>query len=135
MKALYDVPAPGKLNLFLHVTGVRSDGYHLLQTAFMLIDWCDTLHFESRPGGSLSREDLATALPQDDLILKAARELQASSGTSYGAHISVTKRLPAQAGLGGGSSDAATCLLALNRLWGLGLALDDLLRLGLRIGA
>jgi 4-diphosphocytidyl-2-C-methyl-D-erythritol kinase len=135
MKAIYDVPAPAKLNLFLHVTGQRADGYHLLQSAFMLIDWCDTLHFELRPGKALSREDLAEALPADDLVLRAARALQAVAPAAQGAHIAIEKRLPAQAGLGGGSSDAATCLLALNRLWGLGLAVPQLAKIGLALGA
>jgi 4-diphosphocytidyl-2-C-methyl-D-erythritol kinase len=135
MKALYDVPAPAKLNLFLHVVGRRPDGFHLLQSAFVLIDWCDTLHFELRPDGTLSREDLAEPLPADDLVLRAARALQAGSGAACGAHIAIEKRLPTQAGLGGGSSDAATCLLALNRLWGLGLSLSQLARIGLTLGA
>lgn len=135
MKALYDVPAPAKLNLFLHVRGRRSDGMHLLESVFMLIDWCDTLHFELRPGGALSREDLARPLPADDLVLKAARALQAATGTAHGAHISIEKRVPEQAGMGGGSSDAASCLLALNRLWHTGLSQDELARVGLRLGA
>ncbi len=135
MRALHDVPAPAKLNLFLHIVGRRADGYHLLQSAFMLIDWCDTLHFERRPAGRLSREDLTTALPQDDLILRAARALQSATGTAHGAHIAVGKRIPAQAGMGGGSSDAASTLLALNRLWGLGLKLQELERIGLALGA
>ena len=135
MRALYDVPAPAKLNLFLHVTGRRDDGYHLLQSAFMLIDWCDTLHFERRDDGLLTREDLGPPLPADDLCLRAARALQAASGTSLGAHIGVLKSIPAQAGLGGGSSDAATCLLALNRLWGLGLGHRVLAQIALSLGA
>jgi 4-diphosphocytidyl-2-C-methyl-D-erythritol kinase len=135
MKALYDVPAPAKLNLFLHVTGRRADGMHLLQSVFMLIDWCDTLHFELRAGGALSRQDLERPLPADDLVLRAARALQAASGTAHGAHISIEKRLPEQAGMGGGSSDAASCLLALNRLWGTGLSLSELARIGLHLGA
>ena len=135
MQALYDVAAPAKLNLFLHVTSRRPDGMHLLQSAFMLIDWCDTLHFELRPGGAVSREDLARPLPADDLVLRAARALQAASGTALGAHISIEKQLPEQAGLGGGSSDAASCLLALNRLWDLGLDLPALARIGLGLGA
>lgn len=135
MKALYDVPAPAKLNLFLHVRGRRPDGMHLLESVFMLIDWCDTLHFELRPGGALSREDLARPLPADDLVLKAARALQAATGTAHGAHISIEKRVPEQAGMGGGSSDAASCLLALNRLWHTGLSQDELARVGLRLGA
>ncbi|HSV34101.1 MAG TPA: 4-(cytidine 5'-diphospho)-2-C-methyl-D-erythritol kinase [Ramlibacter sp.] len=135
MKALYDVPAPAKLNLFLHVVGRRADGMHLLQSAFMLIDWCDTLHFELRAQGQLSREDLTTPLPAEDLVLAAARALQADSGTNHGAHIAIEKRIPSEAGLGGGSSDAATCLLALNRLWGLNLPLARLSRIGVKLGA
>jgi 4-diphosphocytidyl-2-C-methyl-D-erythritol kinase len=135
MKALWDVPAPAKLNLFLHVVGRRPDGMHLLQSAFMLIDWCDTLHFEWRPDGKLSREDLTEPLPPDDLVLKAARALQAAAGIELGAHIAIEKRIPAQAGMGGGSSDAATCLLALNRLWGLDFSAARLQRIGLALGA
>ena len=135
MKSLYDVAAPAKLNLFLHVTGRRPDGYHLLQSAFMLIDWHDVLHFEVRPAGALSREDLGEPLPADDLVLRAARALQAASGTTQGAHIAIDKRLPAQAGMGGGSSDAASCLLALNRLWRTHLPLAQLERIGLELGA
>ena len=116
MNALYDVPAPAKLNLFLHVNGRRSDGYHLLQSVFMLIDWCDKLHFEIRPNGQLSREDLTVELPADDLVLRAARTLQKHTNCALGVHITVEKHIPSQAGMGGGSSDAASCLLALNRL-------------------
>ncbi|MDP3700477.1 MAG: 4-(cytidine 5'-diphospho)-2-C-methyl-D-erythritol kinase [Hylemonella sp.] len=135
MQSLHDIPAPAKLNLFLHITGRRADGYHLLQSVFMLIDWADTLHFERRGQSQLSREDLLTALPADDLILRAARALQAATGTTHGAHIAVEKRLPAQAGMGGGSSDAASTLLALNRLWQLGLSLEQLCTIGLKLGA
>lgn len=135
MKAIYDVPAPAKLNLFLHVTGRRSDGYHLLQSVFMLIDWCDTLHFELRGDGHISRTDLGTPLPQDDLATRAARALQALGSTKLGVHIGLDKRIPAQAGMGGGSSDAASTLLALNRLWRLHYDLPTLARLGLQLGA
>jgi 4-diphosphocytidyl-2-C-methyl-D-erythritol kinase len=135
MRSLHDVAAPAKLNLFLHITGRRADGYHLLQSVFMLLDWHDTLHFERRADGRLSREDLGTALPAEDLTLRAARALQQATGTREGAHIQVDKRLPAEAGMGGGSSDAASCLLALNRLWKLGLALPQLERIGLTLGA
>ncbi|MDB5753525.1 MAG: 4-(cytidine 5-diphospho)-2-C-methyl-D-erythritol kinase [Ramlibacter sp.] len=135
MRALYDVPAPAKLNLFLHITGRRPDGYHLLQSVFMLVDWHDTLHFELRPGGGLSREDLGPPLPADDLVLRAARALQQATGSTAGAHIQLEKRVPAQAGMGGGSSDAASCLLALNRLWRAGLTLQQLERIGLALGA
>ena len=135
MHVLNDVPAPAKLNLFLHIVGRRADGYHLLQSAFMLIDWQDTLHFELRPKGELSREDLTIPLPADDLILRAARLLQAHTGCTKGAHIAVHKEIPAQAGMGGGSSDAATSLLALNRLWGLGLSVAQLAAMGVQLGA
>lgn len=135
MRALYDVPAPAKLNLFLHITGRREDGYHLLQSVFMLIDWSDTLHFDLRPDGVLTREDLSVALPQDDLTLRAARALQRATGCPQGAHIAVHKSVPAQAGMGGGSSDAATALLALNRLWNLGLSCAQLQAIGLPLGA
>jgi 4-diphosphocytidyl-2-C-methyl-D-erythritol kinase len=135
LKSLHHVPAPAKLNLFLHITGRRSDGYHLLQSVFMLIDWWDILHFDWLPGGKLQRHDLSLSLPEDDLCLRAARLLQQVSGTASGALISIEKRLPAQAGMGGGSSDAATTLLALNRLWGLNWPLSRLLPLGLKLGA
>jgi 4-diphosphocytidyl-2-C-methyl-D-erythritol kinase len=136
LKRLLDVPAPAKLNLFLHVTGRRPDGYHLLQSVFMLIDWCDTLHFELRHDGAISREDLTPMrLPADDLAVRAARLLQQATGCTLGAHIGLEKHLPAEAGMGGGSSDAATCLLALNRLWGLGLNRSQLAAIGLQLGA
>jgi 4-diphosphocytidyl-2-C-methyl-D-erythritol kinase len=135
MKSLHDVPAPAKLNLFLHVLGRRADGMHLLQSAFVLIDWSDTLHFELRPAGGLSREDLGAALPAQDLVLAAAHALQSASGTRLGAHIAIDKRVPAQAGMGGGSSDAATCLLALNRLWNLNYPVTKLAQIGLALGA
>lgn len=132
---LYDLPAPAKLNLFLHVVGRRADGYHLLQSVFVLIDWADRLHLERRSDGRLARRDLGAALPPDDLTLRAARALQAESGTSLGADIAVDKQLPWAAGLGGGSSDAATTLLALNRLWGLHWPRERLLALAARLGA
>ena len=135
LASLHQVPAPAKLNLFLHVTGRRADGYHLLQSVFMLIDWWDVLHFDRTNDGLLQRQDLTTPLPDDDLCLRAARLLQQASGVSHGVTISIEKYLPAQAGLGGGSSDAATTLLALNRLWGLDWPLSRLLPLGLSLGA
>ena len=145
LKALYDVPAPAKLNLFLHVTGRRADGYHLLQSAFMLIDWCDTLHFETRRDGVISRSDLnvsddirpaqAEPLPADDLTVRAAQALQAACGTPLGVHIGLEKRIPSQAGMGGGSSDAASCLLALQRLWGVRLTPAKLSAVALSLGA
>ena len=135
LRAIYEVAAPAKLNLFLHVVGRRGDGYHLLESLFVLIDWSDTLHFEARQDGSLMRHDLGTGLPPDDLCLRAARALQAASGTALGADILIDKQVPWGAGLGGGSSDAASTLLALNRLWGLQWSRSRLLALGLTLGA
>ena len=136
MHALYDLPAPAKLNLFLHITGRRDDGYHLLQSVFMLVDWCDILHFERRSASpEITRQDLGPALPEVDLTIKAARALQAATGCTQGVHIAVDKRIPAQAGMGGGSSDAATTLLALNRLWNLQLPRPALEKIGLALGA
>ena len=139
LRALHDVPAPAKLNLFLHVVGRRDDGYHLLQSVFVLIDWADRLHFERREDGALARHDLradaALALPADDLCLRAARALKVASGCSLGADIHLDKRLPAGAGMGGGSSDAASTLLALNRLWGLRWPRARLAEIGLGLGA
>ena len=136
MHSFYDVPAPAKLNLFLHITGRRPDGYHLLESVFMLLDWHDVLHFERTSSSQVSREDLSgMALPADDLITRAARALQQATGCTQGAHIGIHKTLPAQAGMGGGSSDAATTLLALNRLWNLNLSRQDLQAIGLKLGA
>ena len=135
MRSLHNVFAPAKLNLFLHVTGRRDDGYHLLQSVFMLIDWCDTLHFDVRADGVIAREDLNVALPAHDLVIRAAQLLQRASGTTLGAHIAIEKHIPAQAGMGGGSSDAATTLLALNRLWELNWPHSKLMPLGLALGA
>jgi 4-diphosphocytidyl-2-C-methyl-D-erythritol kinase len=135
LKALYDVPAPAKLNLFLHVVGKRPDGYHLLQSLFVLIDWADTLHFERRDDGALQRHDRGDALPEDDLCLRAARALRQASGSAFGADIHIEKRLPSGAGMGGGSSDAASTLLALNRLWGLNWSRERLLPIALKLGA
>jgi 4-diphosphocytidyl-2-C-methyl-D-erythritol kinase len=135
MQSIYDVPAPAKLNLFLHVTGRRADGYHLLQSVFMLIDWCDTLNFTLRADGIISREDLNTPLPEDDLCTRAARALQSATGCKQGAHIGVFKSVPAQAGMGGGSSDAASTLLSLNRLWNCNLSREALSAIGLGLGA
>ena len=136
--ALHDLPAPAKLNLFLRIVGRRADGYHLLESRMVFIDWADTLHVERRAGGRLSREDIGGAdgpLPADDLVLRAARALQQAAGTDQGAHVVLEKCVPTGAGLGGGSSDAATALLALNRLWGLDWPLARLLPLGLALGA
>src|SRR5258706_3474836 len=113
-----DYPAPAKLNLFLHVVGPRQDGYHLLQTAFRFVEFGDTLRFRVRNDGAIVRvAGLADVAPEQDLALRAARALQAEARTRLGADIEVVKRLPVGGGLGGGSSDAATTLLVLNRLW------------------
>lgn len=135
LTSIHDIAAPAKLNLFLHVTGRREDGYHLLQSVFVLIDWCDTLHVERRGDGAIARHDLGAALPADDLCLRAARALQQASGTSFGADLHIDKQVPWGAGMGGGSSDAASTLLALNRLWGLDWPLSRLLPIGLSLGA
>ena len=133
---LYDVPAPAKLNLFLHVVGRRADGYHLLQSVFRFVDLCDTLHFEARHDGAISREGgLPGVAADDDLVVRAARALQAATGTRQGAHIVLDKHIPAGGGLGGGSSDAASVLVALNRLWNTGLDRQALMRLALPLGA
>lgn len=137
MAVLYDVPAPAKLNLFLHVVGRRPDGYHLLQTVFRFVDLCDTLDFEATADGAIMREGEGLAgLPADqDLVLRAARALQRATGARRGARIRYDKHIPAGGGLGGGSSDAATTLIALNRLWGTGLKRAELMRLALPLGA
>lgn len=130
-------PAPAKLNLFLHVVGRRADGYHLLQTVFRFIDLADTLHFEPRTDGSIV---LATPTPgvppEQDLVVRAATALKVGAGgTANGATIHLEKRIPMGGGLGGGSSDAATTLLALNHLWGCGLTRERLQAIGLTLGA
>jgi len=129
-------PAPAKLNLFLHVTGRRADGYHLLQTAFQLIDRCDTLDFEVRDDGQIIRSNDIPGVPAEtDLIVRAARLLQEKTGCPLGANLTLHKILPMGGGLGGGSSDAATTLIALNRLWHTGLSKTELMSLGLQLGA
>lgn len=135
MKALYDLPAPAKLNLFLHVVGKRADGYHLLQSVFIPIDWMDNLHLEIRSDRQMLRHDLSVALPADDLCLRAARLLQEASGCQQGVDIHIDKRIPSGAGMGGGSSDAATVLIGLNRLWNLNWTRAQLARLALKLGA
>jgi 4-diphosphocytidyl-2-C-methyl-D-erythritol kinase len=143
--------APAKLNLFLHINGRRADGYHLLQSVFVRIDWCDTLHFELTKGGAITRTDLvnetAQPLPEIDLAVRAAFALKnslrankekaykASSQESLGVNITLEKRIPSEAGMGGGSSDAATVLLALNELWGAHLPLPELAAIGVTLGA
>ena len=135
--ALYDVPAPAKLNLFLHVTGRRADGYHELQTVFRFIDLCDRLDIDLRRDGRIVREgaSLPGLAPEQDLVVRAARALQLATGTRLGAQIRYAKRIPSGAGLGGGSSDAATTLIALNRLWNTGLDRETLMRLARPLGA
>ena len=132
----HSLPAPAKLNLFLHVTGRRPDGYHELQTLFRLIDHSDTVHLEVREDGAIVREaDLPGVAEAQDLTLRAARALQAASGCRLGAGIGLSKQLPMGGGLGGGSSDAATVLLGLNRLWGLHWPRQRLLQLARPLGA
>lgn len=129
-------PAPAKLNLFLHITGRRDDGYHLLQTVFQFLDYGDRLYITPRSDGHIRRlSDLPGVAQESDLTVRAARLLQEVSGCTQGADIRVDKRLPMGGGLGGGSSDAATTLVALNHLWSLKLPADRLARLGLQLGA
>ena len=135
MHLLLALPAPAKLNLFLHVTGRRHDGYHELQTAYVLTDLADWLDFERRTDGAIVRDGDLIGRVEDDLAVRAAHALRQASGTSLGATISVTKRIPAGSGLGGGSSDAATTLIALNRLWDLNLPRTKLSAIGLQLGA
>jgi 4-diphosphocytidyl-2-C-methyl-D-erythritol kinase len=131
-----DYPAPAKLNLFLHVVGRRADGYHLLQSAFALIDRADRLRFAVRDDGRIARvNDVAGVAPEEDLAVRAARLLQEASATTLGADIEMEKRIPIGGGLGGGSSDAATALVVLNRLWKTGLDGGALAKLGLALGA
>lgn len=159
---LYDILAPAKLNLFLHITGRRDDGYHLLQSVFMLINWYDTLHIECTANAEITRTDLSAeephlnnqpeniqknntpflnsallpaTLPADDLCVRAARALQTATGCTQGAHIYLRKSIAQQAGMGGGSSDAASVLIALNRLWNLRLSRAQLAAIGLKLGA
>jgi 4-diphosphocytidyl-2-C-methyl-D-erythritol kinase len=129
-------PAPAKINLFLHVTGRRADGYHLLQTVFQFVDWCDWLDFTVGDDGAVVRRtDLPGVAPEQDLVVRAARRLQAHVACRLGATIGVHKQVPMGGGLGGGSSDAATVLVALNALWDLGLSTAELAGIGLELGA
>ncbi len=129
-------PAPAKLNLFLHVTGRRADGYHELQTVFQFLEYGDSLTFVPRGDGVCRRLEGPEQVPaEQDLVVKAARLLGEASGAGLGADIRVKKRIPIGGGLGGGSSDAATTLVALNRLWNLGLPVDEVAELGGRLGA
>lgn len=129
-------PAPAKLNLFLHITGRRADGYHELQTLFQFLTLADWLYFEPNPAGTIRRVGgLAGVAEADDLCTRAARLLQTAAGSGAGVTVFLDKRIPAGGGLGGGSSDAATTLLVLNRLWRLGLDISNLAELGLGLGA
>lgn len=128
--------APAKLNLFLHVTGRRADGFHTLQTAFQFIDLCDTVTVSQRPDGDIVRTRGSTGIdPEADLAVRAARLLRERAGSAAGASVAVDKRIPAGGGLGGGSSDAAATLVLLNRLWGLDWKPERLAALGLELGA
>jgi 4-diphosphocytidyl-2-C-methyl-D-erythritol kinase len=129
-------PAPAKLNLFLHIVGRRPDGYHELQTCFQFVDLCDEVTIEVRADGRIRRVvEIAGVAEDADLCVRAARALQTAAGCSLGADIGVLKRIPMGGGLGGGSSDAATCLVALNHLWNLHRPVDELAALGLKLGA
>ncbi len=129
-------PAPAKLNLFLHITGRRADGYHLLQTVFQFLDHGDLLHFSPRPDGKIQRRNTLPGVPEEsDLVIRSAKLLQQVSGCTQGVDILLEKRLPMGGGLGGGSSDAATTLVALNRIWSLDLPNATLAELGLQLGA
>jgi len=128
-------PAPAKLNLFLHILGRRPDGYHELQTCFQFVDLCDEITVEPRADGAIRTMEIAGIPPSADLCARAAAALKEASGCRLGADISLTKRIPVGGGLGGGSSDAATCLVALNRLWGLDWPPEKLAALGLKLGA
>jgi len=141
MRALHDCPAPAKLNLFLHVVGRRPDGYHLLQSVFQLIDRSDTLHFDLRDDDRIVRTTDVPGVPEEhDLILRALRALQAEHARRHGRlppgiSVAIEKRLPMGGGLGGGSSDAATALMAANHLWQAGLTDAELIAQGLPLGA
>jgi 4-diphosphocytidyl-2-C-methyl-D-erythritol kinase len=130
------IRAPAKLNTFLHIVGRRADGYHLLETAFELVDWCDEIELSWRDDGEVQLVAGAPGVaPEEDLVLRAARHLKAECQVRAGCEIVVRKSIPIGAGLGGGSADAAAVLLGLNRLWGLGLSPEELARIGLALGA
>ncbi|MGB4812769.1 MAG: 4-(cytidine 5'-diphospho)-2-C-methyl-D-erythritol kinase [Methylophilaceae bacterium] len=128
--------APAKINLFLHITGQRADGYHLLQTVFRLLDFYDTIYLKTTPNGIIKRVNAVADVPEtQDLSIRAAMLLQQHTQCPLGVEMCVEKRIPMGAGLGGGSSDAATVLLALNRLWKLDLSRAELVSLGVKLGA
>lgn len=130
------ISAPAKLNLFLHITGQREDGYHLLQTVFQFLDYADSISLTLREDSHIYRvSDLAGVPAEDDLVVKAAKLIQKHCNTGLGVDISVEKRLPMGGGLGGGSSNAASVLVALNHLWECGLSQDELMELGVQLGA
>lgn len=136
MQDFQPFPAPAKINLFLHIIGQRADGYHLLQTAFRLLDYYDTIYLKPTDNREIKRANDVPGVPEtDDLCIRAAKLLQQHTGCTHGVEILVEKNIPMGGGLGGGSSDAATVLLALNRLWQLNLSRKDLLALGLKLGA
>ncbi len=136
MSDLQTYPAPAKLNLFLHVVGRRQDGYHLLQSVFRFLDYADSLSFRMRDDGVIKRACALPGVPEeDDLCVQAAKLLQRTAGTRLGVEITLEKKLPLGGGLGGGSSDAATTLIALNRIWKLGFTREKLQHLGLQLGA
>jgi len=136
MSEFLNISAPAKLNLFLHVTGRRADGYHLLQSVFQLIDLCDTVQLRPRNDSLINRiNPLPSVPPEDDLVVRAARLLQETYQLNDGVDIALDKKIPMGAGLGGGSSDAASTLLGLNQLWNLNLSVQELMSLGVRLGA
>jgi 4-diphosphocytidyl-2-C-methyl-D-erythritol kinase len=136
IRALHDLPAPAKINLFLHITGRRADGYHLLESVFSLVQFGDSLDLTLRDDGQVNQTTpIVGVAPEQDLCVRAARALQAASGCLLGVDIAIKKQIPQGAGLGGGSSDAATVLMGLNRLWDLRLSREALQTIGLGLGA
>lgn len=136
MTDVITLPAPAKLNLFLHIVGRRADGYHLLQSVFQLIDWCDTVTLKAIPDNRICRSNPVAGLAEDaDLVVRAARLLKAHANLKTGVEIELRKNLPIGAGLGGGSSDAASTLIGLNYLWNLNLSRSELSEIGLKLGA
>lgn len=130
------LPAPAKLNLFLHITGRREDGYHLLQTVFQILDYSDEIHLRLRHDGLIQKvKGLEDIPPESDLCVRAAKLLQSASKSPLGVDISIHKKLPIGGGIGGGSSDAATVLHGLNKLWQCGLSIEQLAELGMKLGA
>ena len=136
MTKVLNIKAPAKINRFLHIVGQRNDGYHLLQTVFQLVDLHDDIHLTASPDGLVRRSaGAANIAPEEDLVVRAAKLLQEYTGTNQGCTIQVQKRIPMGAGLGGGSSDAAATLWGLNELWGLQLSRQELMQLGVKLGA